>query len=56
MTRTAKAVRATAETDIGLSVDLDGTGAYDIETGVGFFETTCSPPSRATRSWTSRSA
>ena len=38
MTRTAKAVRATAETDIGLSVDLDGTGAYDIETGVGFFD------------------
>ena len=38
MTRTAKAVRATAETDIGLSVDLDGTGAYDVETGVGFFD------------------
>ena len=38
MTRTAKAVRATAETDIALSVDLDGTGASDIETGVGFFD------------------
>ena len=38
MTRTAKAVRATAETDIGLSVDLDGTGAADVETGVGFFD------------------
>ena len=38
MTRTAKAVRATSETDIGLSVDLDGTGAYDVETGVGFFD------------------
>ena len=38
MTRTAKAVRATAETDIGLSVDLDGTGAANVETGVGFFD------------------
>ena len=38
MTRTAKVVRATKETDIGLSIDLDGTGAADIETGVGFFD------------------
>ena len=38
MTRTAKVVRATSETDIGLSVDLDGTGAADVETGVGFFD------------------
>lgn len=38
MTRTAKVVRATAETDIGLSMDLDGTGAADVETGVGFFD------------------
>ena len=38
MTRTAKVVRATAETDIGVSVDLDGTGAADVETGVGFFD------------------
>ena len=38
MTRTAKAVRATAETDIGLSVDLDGTGTANVETGVGFFD------------------
>ena len=38
MTRTAKAVRATSETDIGLSVDLDGTGEADVETGVGFFD------------------
>lgn len=38
MTRIAKAVRATSETDIGLSVDLDGTGAADVETGVGFFD------------------
>lgn len=38
MTRTAKVVRATSETDIGLSVDLDGTGVADVETGVGFFD------------------
>ena len=38
MTRTAKIVRATAETDIGLSMDLDGTGAAEVETGVGFFD------------------
>lgn len=38
MIRTAKIVRATAETDIGLSMDLDGTGAADVETGVGFFD------------------
>ena len=38
MTRTAKAVRATNETDIGLSVDLDGTGVADVETGIGFFD------------------
>ena len=38
MTRTAKVVRATAETDIVLSMDLDGTGAADVETGVGFFD------------------
>ena len=38
MTRTAKVVRATAETDIRLSMDLDGTGAADVETGVGFFD------------------
>ena len=38
MTRTAKIVRATAETDIGLSMDLDGTGAADVATGVGVFD------------------
>ena len=38
MTRTAKVVRATTETDIGISVDLDGTGVADVETGVGFFD------------------
>ena len=36
--RTVQLVRKTAETDITLSLDLDGTGKYDIQTGVGFFD------------------
>ena len=36
--RTAQLSRKTAETDITLSLDLDGTGTYDIHTGVGFFD------------------
>ena len=30
--------RATAETSIDVRVDLDGTGAYTISTGIGFFD------------------
>ncbi len=30
--------RKTAETEITLSLDLDGTGKYEIHTGVGFFD------------------
>jgi imidazoleglycerol-phosphate dehydratase len=38
MSRTASIQRTTAETDIRLEVDLDGMGAADIHTGVGFFD------------------
>ncbi|TSJ64218.1 imidazoleglycerol-phosphate dehydratase HisB [Starkeya sp. 3C] len=36
--RTASIARATKETQIRLSVDLDGTGKATIATGVGFFD------------------
>ena len=36
--RTATIPRKTAETDITVQIDLDGTGAYDNQTGVGFFD------------------
>ena len=36
MTRSATIVRKTKETDITATVKLDGTGAYDVSTGVGF--------------------
>ena len=36
--RTAQITRKTNETDITLSVALDGTGRRDITTGVGFFD------------------
>src|SRR5690349_18454771 len=38
MARTAKISRKTKETDISLSLDLDGSGQSSIETGVGFFD------------------
>jgi imidazoleglycerol-phosphate dehydratase len=38
MTRTATIARKTAETDIALSLDLDGTGRADVSTGLGFFD------------------
>jgi imidazoleglycerol-phosphate dehydratase len=36
--RKATIERKTAETAISVSVDLDGTGVYDNQTGVGFFD------------------
>jgi imidazoleglycerol-phosphate dehydratase len=38
MTRTATIARKTAETDVRLSLTLDGTGVADVRTGVGFFD------------------
>lgn len=36
--RKAEIVRRTKETAISVSVDIDGTGKYKINTGVGFFD------------------
>jgi imidazoleglycerol-phosphate dehydratase len=38
MSRSAKVHRKTAETDIELSLSLDGGGAAQVATGVGFFD------------------
>ena len=38
MTRHASIDRSTKETKIKATVDLDGTGAYDIATGIGFLD------------------
>ena len=36
--RSATITRTTAETKITVEIDLDGTGSYDNQTGVGFFD------------------
>ena len=36
--RTATLERATSETKVAVTVDLDGTGRYDVATGIGFLD------------------
>ncbi|MFW8594728.1 imidazoleglycerol-phosphate dehydratase HisB [Cribrihabitans neustonicus] len=36
--RTSQITRKTAETEISVEINLDGTGIYDNQTGVGFFD------------------
>jgi imidazoleglycerol-phosphate dehydratase len=36
--RKAEITRSTAETQISVAINLDGTGVYDNQTGVGFFD------------------
>ncbi len=36
--RTATIARKTSETSVDVTIDLDGTGTYDVSTGVGFFD------------------
>lgn len=36
--RKSEIARKTKETDISLALDIDGSGVYDIKTGVGFFD------------------
>ena len=38
MSRQARCSRKTAETNIVISIDLDGSGKAEIKTGIGFFD------------------
>ena len=46
MGRSATVSRRTGETDIEVALDLDGTGACDVQTGVGFFDHMLTPLGR----------
>ena len=36
--RTATISRKTSETSVDVTINLDGTGAYDVSTGIGFLD------------------
>ncbi|MCW5748290.1 MAG: imidazoleglycerol-phosphate dehydratase, partial [Alphaproteobacteria bacterium] len=36
--RTASVKRKTKETEIEVAINLDGTGTYDVSTGIGFLD------------------
>src|SRR5660397_73606 len=36
--RTGKEIRKTNETEVSISINLDGKGKSDIDTGIGFFD------------------
>ncbi len=36
--RISTITRKTKETEVSISINLDGTGQYDIATGIGFFD------------------
>ncbi|MBQ8247771.1 MAG: imidazoleglycerol-phosphate dehydratase HisB [Lachnospiraceae bacterium] len=38
MSRKAELKRKTSETDISVSLELDGKGKYEVKTGIGFFD------------------
>jgi len=38
MTRSASIERQTFETDVAITIDLDGTGVVEVATGVGFYD------------------
>ncbi|MBQ0105977.1 MAG: imidazoleglycerol-phosphate dehydratase HisB [Armatimonadetes bacterium] len=44
--RKAEIIRKTKETDIGIKIDLDGSGKYNINSGIGFFDHMLSALSR----------
>ncbi|MEZ4626952.1 MAG: hypothetical protein R2912_02230 [Eubacteriales bacterium] len=47
--RTGSCTRMTAETEITLTLDLDGTGKSDINSGIGFLDHMLTLPARHAR-------